>query len=167
MCWGDNTYGQTDVPDGEFVSVSAGGAHTCGVLVDGAMECWGDNTYGQASAPEGEFASVIASVLTNCGYGTDESVLCWPKDRPEPTVSTYQGLTGESPGLVYSCGLRDDKTASCHGGSGYDGGDLVIDNVPHIEFATVSTGMNHVCGLRLDGAIECWGSNERGQLDIP
>ena len=31
------------------------------------------------------------------------------------------------------------------------------------EFASVSAGLLHTCGLRWDGSVECWGSDEFGQ----
>lgn len=66
-CWGGNSSGQlgngatTNSPTPvavsgglNFGSVSAGGSHTCGVILNssispnvGAVYCWGDNTYGQ------------------------------------------------------------------------------------------------------------------------
>ena len=30
------------------------------------------------------------------------------------------------------------------------------------EFVSVSAGNDHTCGLRTDGSVECWGSNEGG-----
>ena len=46
---------------GSFVSVSAGGSHTCGVRIDGSVACWGSNYwgsdyYGQATPPAGSFS---------------------------------------------------------------------------------------------------------------
>ena len=38
-CRGDGRPG--DYVGGEFVTVSAGGGHTCGVRVDGSVACWG------------------------------------------------------------------------------------------------------------------------------
>ena len=32
---------------GAYVSVAAGGSHTCGVLATGGVQCWGRNNYGQ------------------------------------------------------------------------------------------------------------------------
>ena len=60
-CWGSNANGQLGrgtsggtsstpalVSGGlKFVSISAGGAHTCGVTPDGAIYCWGVNSSGQ------------------------------------------------------------------------------------------------------------------------
>ena len=34
-------------------------------------------------------------------------------------------------------------------------------------YTAVSAGLYLSCGLRSDGAIECWGSNEDGQSDVP
>jgi alpha-tubulin suppressor-like RCC1 family protein len=30
--------------------------------------------------------------------------------------------------------------------------------------AAVATGNDHACALRLDGTVQCWGSNVRGEL---
>ena len=40
-----------------LTSVSAGGAHTCGVETGGSVVCWGDDDYGEAAPPTGPFAS--------------------------------------------------------------------------------------------------------------
>jgi hypothetical protein len=52
-CWGDNRYGQTDVPSdlGTVTSISAGGSHTCAVNTTGIARCWGDNGFGQTDVP--------------------------------------------------------------------------------------------------------------------
>ena len=39
--------------------------------------------------------------------------------------------------------------------------------VPSDRFSAVATGWDHGCGLRGDQAIECWGSNFRGQAQPP
>jgi alpha-tubulin suppressor-like RCC1 family protein len=56
-CWGDNTYGQAPslrVPTAgggdSFLTVGAGGTHTCAVNKALFVECWGNNAYGQAPA---------------------------------------------------------------------------------------------------------------------
>jgi Regulator of chromosome condensation (RCC1) repeat len=58
VCWGSNGNGKSTVPTRggvplRFVSVSAGGEHTCGVAANGTAICWGDDSVGQASVPPG------------------------------------------------------------------------------------------------------------------
>ena len=47
-CWGSNTFGQADAPDGGFTQVSAGWRHSCGRRPDATVVCWGSDSYGQA-----------------------------------------------------------------------------------------------------------------------
>ena len=35
------------------------------------------------------------------------------------------------------------------------------------EFASVSAGGRHNCGVRVDGSVACWGNNEYGQATPP
>ena len=62
---------------GEFIFVSAGGRHTCGVLVDGTVDCWGDDHYRQSSPPSGEFIFVSAGGRHTCAVLVDGTVDCW------------------------------------------------------------------------------------------
>ncbi len=43
--------GQATPPEGEFVSVSAGLGHTCGVTTDHTVVCWGYDALGRATPP--------------------------------------------------------------------------------------------------------------------
>jgi hypothetical protein len=81
-CWGDNSSGElgngtaTNSPTPvavsgglNFGSVSAGGSHTCGVILNsslspnaGAVYCWGDNTYGQLGNSWATSSSVPVNV---------------------------------------------------------------------------------------------------------
>ena len=35
------------------------------------------------------------------------------------------------------------------------------------EFASVSTGEDHTCGVKRDGSVECWGNDEWGRATPP
>ena len=39
--------------------------------------------------------------------------------------------------------------------------------VKKTEFASVSAGESHTCGVRMDGSVACWGSNEDSQATPP
>ena len=56
MCWGDNSFGQTNIPpsgtDG-FLALAAGFSHTCGIQTDKTVVCWGYNIDKRSSPPVG------------------------------------------------------------------------------------------------------------------
>ncbi len=51
-CWGDNTYGQLEIPSdlAPVRFISAGGNFTC-ALTESGVRCWGQNERGQTSVP--------------------------------------------------------------------------------------------------------------------
>src|SRR5690606_32266695 len=107
-CWGLNHLGQLGdgtldnawepravAGDVVFASISAGGAHTCGVSHDGAAYCWGSNAYGElgiaaihmprepgATVPEPvfggvRFVAISAGEHVTCGIDDVARGLCW------------------------------------------------------------------------------------------
>jgi alpha-tubulin suppressor-like RCC1 family protein len=120
-CWGDDSDGQLGNGSAGSASspyrvsgtatswsnVSAGGAHTCGMLST-RLYCWGDNQYGQSvtSSDEVRFTSpqALAGAWTaqdtgqrhTCAIGTDGRLTCWgvpeapaPPDCPAPPTNIY------------------------------------------------------------------------------
>ena len=54
VAWGDNSYGQTDVPvaaQSGVTAIAAGGSHTVALKSDGSVVAWGDNSSGQTTVP--------------------------------------------------------------------------------------------------------------------
>ena len=49
--------------------------------------------------------------------------------------------------------------AACGGDDG--------DGTSEVQFASVSAGYFHTCGVRRDGSVECWGSDLSGQATPP
>lgn len=78
-CYGDDTHGQqTDIPDGQWETISAGWKHACAIEVGtGFVTCWGDNTYGQLAAPSGQFTQVSSGWYHSCGKRPNDVVECW------------------------------------------------------------------------------------------
>jgi hypothetical protein len=86
VCWGDDSDGQSTVPEGAFSQVSASeewygysGAstfwsHTCGVKTDGTLACWG---HWAGDVPAGTFRQVSAGGSTACGVKTNGQLSCW------------------------------------------------------------------------------------------
>ena len=152
--------------DADFVSVSAGGFHTCGVRRDGSVACWGRNEFGQATPPAGEFASVSAGWSHTCGVKQDGTVACWGYDKYGQATPPSGEFASVSAGgwwnhrstHAHTCGVRRDGTVACWGSNTYGKA-----TPPAEEFASVSAGWFHTCGVRRDGTVACWGRNSYGQ----
>ena len=167
-CWGDNRFGQlgdgsitnrsqpvpvTDasVP-GDFVSLAAGGVHTCGLTDAGAAYCWGYNLFGQLG--DGGATGFAFSPTAVVGGHT---------------------FTDLAAGWLHTCGLRDDGTVWCwgRGGEGQLGADTLFDSTSPVQvadssqtFTHIEAGAAHTCGLTPAGDVMCWGYNSSGQVGV-
>ena len=87
-----DSYGSvTNAPsDPDFIDLTVGYAHSCGLHVDGSVTCWGaglETVIGEhvlQSVPpttsRDVFTEISASDYTTCGKRTDGSVTCWGYD---------------------------------------------------------------------------------------
>jgi alpha-tubulin suppressor-like RCC1 family protein len=142
-----------------FASVTAGGAHTCGLTSAGAAYCWGRGESGQLG---------VAPPTTVCTIsGTP-----FPCRMTPVLVDGGLSFTRLAGGGAHTCGLTSDGTAYCWGSNtrGQLGdGSTINRNAPSavatsVKFATITTGVEHTCALAKDGVAFCWGRNDRGQL---
>jgi alpha-tubulin suppressor-like RCC1 family protein len=128
-----------------FASLSAGGAHACGVTTAGIAYCWGENDRGQ---------------LGNGTTQTSESPV---------RVATDVRFRNVTTGFAHTCGLAMDGRAYCWGDRGVEGGSAAERSRPiavggALRFTTLSAGAFYTCGVATGGIGYCWGSNQFGQL---
>lgn len=135
----------------DWVRVSAGGFHTCGVRSDRSLWCWGHGDYGELGlgdrtdrlvptrvGSEVDWARVSANISGHtCGVRTDRSLWCWGNNR--------LGQLG--------LGDRTRRLVPTLVGAG-------------VQWASVSGGAGHTCGVRTDLSLWCWGWNSSGQLGL-
>ena len=77
-CWGDNSYGQLDIPDeGIYTQIAMGGQHGCALDRHGEAICWGSNRFGQLDALQGPFVQLGSGMRATCGIRRDGDVVCW------------------------------------------------------------------------------------------
>jgi Putative Ig domain/Regulator of chromosome condensation (RCC1) repeat len=137
VCWGDDSAGQLDEVPGEvhlhlrfhdhrflfwddsddFISVGAGGTHTCAIRDSGDLVCWGDDSAGQlGEVPEGEFRSVSAGGTHTCAIRTDATLACWGDDSAGQLDEVPGGEFGSvSAGGAHSCAAGGDTGFACWG----------------------------------------------------
>jgi hypothetical protein len=81
--WGDDSYGETEVPPGSnYVAIACGAAHNLALQSDGVVVAFGEDLYGQTDVPAG-LSNVVAVA---CGFyhsvalQADGTVVAWGAD---------------------------------------------------------------------------------------
>jgi alpha-tubulin suppressor-like RCC1 family protein len=161
-CWGRGASGQlgngatanVPVPESvrgghEFTMLAVGQYHVCGITNEGASYCWGWGAHGQLGDGDTQSSSVPVQITGNLAFAT---------------------LSG---GLYHTCGLTTTGKAYCWGSEakgelGIGGGtEMRLAPAPvsgDLNFAMISSGNYHVCGLTTDQKVYCWGDGESGKL---
>lgn len=144
-----STYGLIEVvpPALNFISVSAGEYHSCGVAEGGQGYCWG--------AGEGRI-----------GNGTTNG-----SPVPAP-VSGGLTFTTISAGGSHSCGLTPTGQAWCWGvgtdgqlGQGAYASSLEpVQVTGGLMFTAIDAGESHTCGVTQSFVAVCWGEGLEGRL---
>jgi alpha-tubulin suppressor-like RCC1 family protein len=161
--------GQNGLPPLQLDNVSAGGAYTCGLNYDTGWDyCWGANSNGQLDdgTTTDRASPVLIGGIFNPQITTGAAHTC--------AIQTVPVMGSESLTPLYCWGadgngqLGDGATTD-RAARGLVGGGL--------NFATVSAGGSHTCGVAGHGAwvrqqagqwmagdVYCWGLNSNGQL---
>ena len=135
----------------DLVVIGVGLGFACGLGVEGEVWCWGRNASGQ--------------------LGTGDTT-----SRPEPQpVLLEAGATQISVGTEHACAITPGGELWCWGENGerqLGNPDLDADQTRPLrvgtwnDWAEVSAGQGHTCGIRVGGSLYCWGRNAQGQLGL-
>ena len=167
----------------KYTAITTNVKHTCGVRTDGTAHCWG--AYRGIPPQDERFVSIAPGFKYACGLREDGSLSCWG------TTTNFRGLnmpadlgleTSSGPFTEITadrghiCGLRPDGTIECWrddegGEASPPEGELFTDD-PGLEtsggpFTEITATGNHICGLRLDGTVVCWGDDQHGEASPP
>jgi hypothetical protein len=104
-------------PPPKFISVAAGGTHTCAVSAAGELSCWGDDSAGQLDEiPAGEFVSVSAGGSHSCAIRADSALACWGDDSAGQLDSIPAGaFLAVTAGGTHSCATTSTGEIDCWG----------------------------------------------------
>ncbi len=169
-CWGDTSDSRTVVPQqSQYISVGTGERTTCAVTTDGQLSCWGVNSGGVATPPAGnDFAYVDVGRYHACALKTDGTVACWGLGTyihpPTAVAAGDEPLSALATGASFSCGIvASDQSLACWGSAGGYG----LASVPSGQFDAVAVGNAHVCGLKTDATVTCWGNAADRRTSVP
>jgi alpha-tubulin suppressor-like RCC1 family protein len=168
--WGNNAYGQTNVPAGlsNVVSIAAGGYSCLALRGDGSVVGWGDNRYGQLNVPAtlSNVAAIATSGYHSLALRADGYVVGWGLNTyGEAAVpASIRKAAGIAAGRYHSIVLLTDGTVVAWGSSGY-----LETNVPPglPPLVAVSAGLYHSLALAADGSVFAWGLTNYGLAAVP
>lgn len=190
-CWGNNQSGELGdgtttnsssvvrVTGGALegraaIAVAAGHGHTCAIVDSDSdfVACWGLQIYGMMGKNPAQ--NCFDEICGNAQYSTaPRRVTGGALDEHTPTAITA--------GTQFNCVLLENGKVACWGynpagqlGNGVvdptwetysDTPEIVSGGALDGHTATaVAAGAGHVCAIRDDGQVACWGYNETGQL---
>ncbi|UZR29737.1 RCC1 domain-containing protein [Methylococcus mesophilus] len=162
LCWGDNTFGQANPPEGQFVWVAAGMLQSCGIRLDGQLLCWGSERARPKEPAEGTFKSVSVGNSHTCAIRHDGWVQCWGADTFQQTDAPEGQFEAVSAGGNHACALLGDGRLVCWGEQSF-----TAYPAPAGRFQAVVTGESHACAIREDDSVVCWGNDGYGQIKAP
>lgn len=146
-----------------LATIATGDYHTCAVGTNGTVWCWGlagdgqlgDGTTGDANGRRSSPVEVLrgasglrsvtkvaAGARSSCAVRSNGTAWCWG-DASQGQLGNGQSGPGE----------RQTSAVQVRRGSG----DLTA-------VTQIATSSNHVCALRSNGSVYCWGSAAFGQV---
>ncbi|MCW5836229.1 MAG: hypothetical protein KIS78_27765, partial [Labilithrix sp.] len=168
------------------VELAAGASHVCARMAAGDVRCWGDDTFGSIGngAPPPDAGTDDGGKDDDPKGDPDDDPKGDPDDDPKadttrPTAVTHvAGATQISAAHRTTCARIDDGSVRCWGGNAHGQLGLAVapaiaDDLPHPYASPVAltgaakrvdVGQRSACAVLADGALACWGSNERLQL---
>lgn len=139
----------------EITKMSLGDGHSCALLSDGNVRCWGSAEYGQVGeGSTGNGAMVLKPTL----------------------VMNLSNTIDIDLGPTHTCAVAaegSDASAYCWGHNGfYKLGDGTLQSraIPTkvVGLAgipkSIALGGSHTCAILTDSSVQCWGSNQYGQI---
>jgi hypothetical protein len=162
VVWGDDSYGQTNVPAGltGVTAIAAGGRHTVALKCDGTVVAWGDNSYGQTTIPD--YLSAVKAIAAGehhtVALQRDGTVAAWGDNSYGQTTipAGLSGVTAIAGGQWYTVVLKSDGTVVAWGDNQY--GQTTVP--PGLSGVTaIAAGGGHTVVLKSDGTVVAWGAN--------
>ena len=160
-------------PTGDYSAITAGDSHTCALTADGTVVCWGDDTHGQLFEPDGQYRAVAAGARHTCAIRSDNTIECWGDNAArqlDAPTGQYRAVTA---GRNHSLRHRQRQHHRMLGrlsarrlASSSSKRNCTPPSPPG-QYRDVAAGYIHTCAIRSDNTIECWGTNNDGQLDAP
>lgn len=181
VAWGNNSKGQTNVPEGlaNVVAVAAGGHHSMALKLDATVVVWGDDSQDQITGmPEGlsGVVDIKAGLWHSMALKEDGTVAVWGElfVGPDAVPEGLNEVTAIAAGARHCLALKSDHTVVAWGRDYRDDNTLNLQNfdpafVPEdlTDVVSISAGILHNQALLADGTVRVWGKTGNGGMGVP
>jgi len=156
--WGDNTYGQTNVPAGltDAVAVAAGGLHSMALRSDGTVVAWGYNGSGQCNVPMGlgGVQAIAAGDSFSLALLANGKVVGWGNISVPGKLADVAALAA---GSSHALALESNGTVVAFGTDNTEGQLNVPAGLSNV--IAVAAGTDHSLALQSNGSVVGWGND--------
>ena len=168
--WGQDTYGQTNVPAGLLgvKAVGAGYSYSLALKSNGTVVAWGATGEGQTNVPAGLTGVIAIAAGDNHSLAlkSNGTVVAWGWNYyGQATVPP--GLTGVvaiAAGYSHSVALKANGTVVAWGDDFFHQTEVPAGFTGVIAIAASD---NHSLALKSNGMVVAWGSDGEGEGDVP
>ena len=166
-------------------SFSAGGYHSCALLVGGGLKCWGQGSFTEPCPDPDEMCVYPRPRYLGgrLGYGDLENRGADPKmgdNLPLVDLGTDARVVAVDAGSTHTCALLDSGRLKCWGAHSFNKLGIDVNNdigdepgemgdaLPPVDLGTGRTvaafaaSLNATCVVLDDDGVKCWGSPEYG-----
>ncbi|MCR9160841.1 MAG: hypothetical protein ACE37F_03595 [Nannocystaceae bacterium] len=142
----------------DWVAVSAGAGHSCGIRNDDSLWCWGSRGGGRLGN---------ADTTEDC---SPANPLSCHVTTPVPVAGGH-AWSAVAVGTVHTCGITQGGALYCWGrddlgGTGVGDANVPTEVVASTSWTSIAAGSGHSCGVQTDGTLWCWGSGFYGELGL-
>ena len=167
IAWGNNSYGQTNVPAGlsNVVAVSVAGSNNLALTADGTVVGWGGNIFCPTNTVPPGLTNMIAIAGGGVGFAlkTDGVVVSWLCDGSDYTDSPHVGqsnIAAIATGNYGTAALTTDGQVVGRSFQYFDAPPSDLSNV-----VSIALGYFQGLALREDGRVVSWG--REFQTNVP
>jgi alpha-tubulin suppressor-like RCC1 family protein len=184
--WGDDRYGQTDVPSGlaDVIQVAGGYYHSLALKADGTVTAWGATIggfegvdYGQTAVPSDatNVVAIAAGGYHSLALRADGTVVAWGAGGKAATNVIFfppnhygqsivpaglDNVVAIAAGQYHSAAVQSDGRLIVWGGTPFS----PVTNIPPAatNIVAVACGPGSVIVLKSDGSVLAWGTSVPG-----
>ena len=158
--WGDNTYGQRNVPAGNsFIQVACGWWFSLALDITGTIYAWGFNGDGQVTGkPSGNgFLAIGASATAGLAIDINGSIHAWGNNNGnvvsgKPSGTGFKKVVG---GRAHALALKDDGSLVAWGDNSLG---QVSGKPSETGFIDIAAAADVCFAINADGVVYAWGA---------